>query len=181
MTKNYRNFSKTSKTPRRPYEKERLDYELKIIGEYGLKNKREVWRVQLALSKIRSSARLLLTLQENDPRRTIQANALIKRLKKYGILSDNSTSLESILSLKIQDFLERRLQTLVFKKGLARSIHHARILVRHKHISVNDELIDIPSLMVKSKNQNQINFFKNSPYGGGLPGRVRRKALYGNI
>lgn len=134
----------------------------------------------MALSKIRSSARLLLTLQENDPRRKIQAHALIKRLKNYGILNDNNTNLESVLSLKIQDFLERRLQTLVFKNGLARSIHHARILVRHKHISVNDQLVDIPSVMVKSVNQDRIDFFKSSPYGGGLPGRVRRRSLKQN-
>ena len=72
MGKSYRNYSKTSKTPRRPYEKERLDSELILIGKFGLKNKRELWRVQLSLAKIRKAARELLTLEEKDPRRLFE-------------------------------------------------------------------------------------------------------------
>lgn len=65
-------FSKTYVTPRRPYEKARLDQELKIIGEYGLRNKREVWRVKYTLAKIRKAARELLTLEEKDPKRLFE-------------------------------------------------------------------------------------------------------------
>lgn len=71
-------FSKTYVTPRRPYEKARLDQELKIIGEYGLRNKREVWRVKYTLAKIRKAARELLTLEEKDDKRLFQGKHSLK-------------------------------------------------------------------------------------------------------
>lgn len=70
--------SKTYVTPRRPYEKARLDQELKIIGEYGLRNKREVWRVKYTLAKIRKAARELLTLEEKDQKRLFEGELLNK-------------------------------------------------------------------------------------------------------
>jgi len=42
--------------------------------------------------------------------------------------------LDYVLALKVEDFLERRLQTCVYKLGLAKSIHHARVLIRQRHI-----------------------------------------------
>ena len=74
-----RNHGKTARSPRRPFEKQRLDIEMKLIGEFGLKNKREVWRCQLALAKIRKAARLLLTLDEKDPKRLFEGGALLRR------------------------------------------------------------------------------------------------------
>merc|ERR1711988_1001653 len=129
-----RNFDKVSKAPRRPYEKERLDTELKLIGQYGLKNKREIWRVRLALAKIRSTARSLLTKDEKDPKRIFEGQALMRRMIRYGILDEDKQRLDYVLSLTLENFMERRLQTLVFKRGLAKSIHHARVLIRQRHI-----------------------------------------------
>ena len=79
---------KTLKKPRRPYEKECLDAELKLVGEYGLRCKRELWRVQYALSRIRNAARELLTLDEKNPRRIFEGEALLHRMNRWiGILS----------------------------------------------------------------------------------------------
>ena len=126
--------SKTYTTPRRPFEKERLDQELKIIGQFGLRNKREVWRVKYTLAKIRTAARELLTLDEKHPRRLFEGNALLRRLVRIGVLDEARMKLDYVLGLKVEDFLERRLQTQVFKLGLSKSIHHARVLIRQRHI-----------------------------------------------
>merc|ERR1711962_280349 len=125
--------SKTYVTPRRPFEKARLDQELKLIGEYGLRNKREVWRVKFSLAKIRKRARDLLTLPEKDSRRLFE--------------------------------------------GLAKSIHHARVLIRQRHMRVRKQLVNVPSFLVRLDSQKHIDFSINSPYGGGRAGRVKRKNM----
>jgi len=167
--------SKTYTTPRRPFEKERLDQELKLIGEFGLRNKREVWRVKYVVTKIRTAARELLTLDEKDPRRLFEGNALLRRLVRIGVLDESKMKLDYVLSLRIDDFLERRLQTQVFKLGLAKSIHHARVLIRQRHIRVRKQVVNIPSFVVRLDSQKHIDFSLKSPLGGGRAGRVKRK------
>merc|ERR1712082_254305 len=161
-------------TPSRPFEKARLDQELKLIGEYGLRNKREVWRVNYSLAKIRSAARELLTLEEKDNKRLFEGNALLRRLVRIGVLDETRMKLDYVLGLRIEDFLERRLQTQVFKLGLAKSIHHARVLIRQRHIRVRKQLVNVPSFVVRLDSQKHIDFSLKSPYGGGPPGRVNR-------
>ncbi|CAL5227529.1 g10518 [Coccomyxa viridis] len=173
----YRNYGKTFKKPRRPFEKERLDGELKLVGEYGLRNKRELWRVQMALSKIRKAARTLLTLDEKETKRLFEGEALLRRMYKYGLLDESQSKLDYVLAMTPQDFLERRLQTLVFKLGLAKSMHHARVLIRQRHIRVGKQIVNVPSFMVRVDSQKHIDFALNSPFGGGRPGRNKRKAL----
>jgi small subunit ribosomal protein S9e len=89
---------KTFKKPRRPYEKERLDAELKLVGEYGLRCKRELWRVQYALSRIRNNARMLLTLDEKNPRRIFEGEALLRRMNRYGLLDESQNKLDYVLA-----------------------------------------------------------------------------------
>ena len=105
--------SKVYTTPRRPFEKERLDHELKLIGEYGLRNKREVWRVKYTLAKIRKAARELLTLEEKDPRRLFEGmfrsstrNATIeKALNKIGTNFVQLKEMPSCVGLCVSEFL----------------------------------------------------------------------------
>ena len=169
--------SKTYVTPRRPFEKVRLDQELQLIGKYGLRNKREVWRVKYTLAKIRKAARELLTLDEKDSKRLFEGNALLRRLVRIGVLDEEQMKLDYVLGLRVEDFLERRLQTQVSKHALAKSIHHARVLIRQRHIRVRKQVVNIPSFIVRLDSEKHINFSLNSPYGGGRPGRVKRKNM----
>merc|ERR1711955_195540 len=141
----------------------------------GLRCKKEVWRVKYSLAKIRSAARELLTLEDKDPRRLFEGNALLRRLVRTGVLPDDKMKLDYVLGLKIDDFLERRLQTQVFKLGLAKSIHHARVLIKQRHIRVRKQVVNIPSFIVRLDSQKHIDFSLKSPFGGGRAGRVKRK------
>merc|ERR1712028_165515 len=155
--------------------KERLDAEMKIIGEYGLKNKREVWRVQYALARIRTAARMLLTLDEKNEQRIFAGDALLRRMIRLGLLLESEKRLDYVLGLTSAKIMERRLQTKVFKLGLAKSIHHARCLIRQRHIRVGRQICDIPSFLVRLDSEKHIDFAVTSPFGGGPAGRVRRK------
>eukprot|EP00386_Alphamonas_edax_P012874 GDKI01039942.1.p1 GENE.GDKI01039942.1~~GDKI01039942.1.p1 ORF type:complete len:195 (+),score=56.40 GDKI01039942.1:1-585(+) len=177
MVKSYRSHSKVARNPKRPFEKERLDAEMKLIGEYGLKNKREVWRFAFALSKIRSAARHLLTLDEKDPHRIFQGAALLRRMTRLGLLGESENKLDYVLGLSINKIMERRLQTKVFKLGLAKSIHHARVLVRQGHIRVGKQIVNCPSFLVRVDSEKHIDFSLTSPMGGGRPGRVKRRRI----
>merc|ERR1712205_21340 len=114
--------------PRRPFEKERLDAELKIVGEFGLRNKRELWRVQFALNKLRNAARVLLTLDEKDPKRIFEGEAIMRRMRNYGLLDETQDKLDY---------------------GLAKSVHHARVLIRQRHIRVGKQIVNVPSFLVR--------------------------------
>ena len=167
-------FSRTFKKPRRPYEKERIHNELRVVGEFGLKNKRELWRVHYTLSKIRKAARELLTLPEDDIKRKFEGAALLRRLTRLGVLDENQQKLDYVLSLTASDLLNRRLQTQVFKSQLAKSVHHARTLISHRHISMDGQLIDQPSLLVWSESEKGITYAPNSVLTTEKPGRKLR-------
>merc|ERR1712072_1002167 len=111
-----------------------------------------------------------------DPKRIFDGQALMRRLIRYGILEEDKQRLDYILGLKIESFLERRLQTLVWKRGLAKSIHHARVLIRRRHIRVGRQIVNIPSFTVRVESQPHIEFSLTSPFGGGRPGRVKRRS-----
>jgi len=99
----------------------------------------------------------------------------ITGLVRVGVLDESRMKLDYVLALKTEDFLERRLQTCVWKLGLAKSIHHARVLIRQRHIRVGKQIVNVPSFVVRLDSQKHIDFSLTSPFGGGRPGRVRTK------
>ena len=179
MPKRYTNYRKTSKTPRKPFDKDRLINELRIIGQYGLRCKREAWRVQLTLAKIRKAARGLMTLDDTDPRRLFEGDALLRRMVRLGLLKENERKLDYILGLTLNQFMERRLQTVVAEKKLANSLHHARVLIRQRHIAVGKQMVNIPSFMVRVSSEQHIQMAPTSVYKTGAMGRMKKKRAGG--
>jgi len=129
-----------------------------------LRCKREIWRAQLALAKVRSAARKLLTLEEKDPKRMFEGDALIRRLVRFGVLTEDEKKLDDVLRLSTQRFLERRLQTKVLKMNYAKSIHHARVLILQRHIRVGKQLVNSPNYLVRTDSEGHIDFSLHSPY-----------------
>jgi len=131
-----------------------------LVGQYGLKNKREVWRVQYILARIRKAARDLLTLDESDPRRIFEGEALISKMLRIGVLNRDQQKLDYVLGLTTKQFLDRRLQTIVFQSNNAKSIHQARCLIFQKKIAIHKgnrrQIINIPSFIVRKENESNI-------------------------
>ena len=108
--KGYCNKGKSFREPKHPFEKERLDTGMKTVGEYDLKNKREVWRVQYALAKIRTAARDLLTLDDNDEPRIFQGDMLLRRMRRLRLLSETEDQLGYALNLTTTKIIEQLTQ-----------------------------------------------------------------------
>ncbi len=156
-----RKLKKKFKKPKHPFQRDRLNEELEFVGKYGLRNKREFWKSGTKLRRWREIARHSRTLPK-DKAQEVQ-KTLITKLNRLGILGPEST-FEDILQLTIEDVLKRRLQTLVYEKGMANSIYQARQLIVHKHIQVGAKRIDSPSYIVKNIEQDLIQYAPNSTF-----------------
>ena len=147
-------------TPRFPWQIDTLEAELKILGQYGLRNKREIWRHKTLLSKYRGIGRSLLGMDIEE--RSKREKQLLDRLHRLGILPSES-ALDDVLDLTLGDILERRLQTLVFHRGLAQSIQQSRQLIAHGHISIEGRKISSPSYLVLRDEEEKISYSPKSP------------------
>lgn len=147
-------------TPRFPWQMDMLNAELKLLGQYGLRNKREIWRHKTLLSKYRGIGRSLLGMSTEE--RSKQEKQLLDRLHRVGILPDEA-ELDDVLDMNLVDILERRLQTLVFHKGLAQSIQQARQLIAHGHISIDGRKVSSPSYLVLKDEEEKMAYSPRSP------------------
>ncbi|MHA2362355.1 MAG: 30S ribosomal protein S4 [Candidatus Hodarchaeales archaeon] len=159
-----RKLRKKYRGPQHPYNAERFEEELSLIGVYGLRNKREIWKVRTRIGNFRQRARSLLALEPDDPNRVRDEQLIIDKLIKLGVMAKENISVENILNLKPENFLERRLQTVVFRRGLARSPHQARQLITHGHIALNTFRINVPSYHLKDGEEENVDYAPTSPY-----------------
>ena len=139
--------------PLRPWEKERMDAEDKLMAQYGLRRKEEVWLAQTMLRNFRHQARRLLAASGKQAE--IEREQLLARLRKLNLVGGGAT-LDDVLSLSIENLFERRLQTLVFRKGLARTPRQARQLVIHGLVKVGGRKVVAPSYLVTVEEEGMI-------------------------
>ena len=152
MKKQKRKFER----PRRPWDKVRIEEERKLMQNYGLRRKKEIWRAESILRNYRRLARGLAAKRDKD-----KEKILLDKLVKMGLINPNA-SLDNVLALNVETILERRLQTLVFRRGLAHSINQARQFIIHGHIALDKKRVKWPSLIVPLSEDGKISFYEKS-------------------
>lgn len=151
---------KKYRSPKKPWDRVLLEFELKSVGEYGLKNKRELRTLESTLRGIRNVARSIFALPEKE--RVKKTSELISRLKRMGLIGEGAT-IDEALRVSLEDLLERRLQTVVYRKGLAKTIYQARQMITHGHILVDDKVIKKPGKLLRAGEEDLVRVNPNSP------------------
>ena len=152
--------------PRNPWDKRQSDVDLNLIGIYGLRNKTELWKLQAKLSQVRKRVRSIIStkiMSEKSIENVMEETNFLNSLKNRGLISSDAT-IDDVLSLKLEDLLERRLQTIVWKKGLTTSPHQSRQIITHGHIAINDKIVNIPSYQVKKHEMENIKISSKSSF-----------------
>ncbi len=148
---------RTYDRPKHPWEAARMDEEAKLLAKYGLKNKRELWKAQSILRGFRRQARdLAARLRAGEQQARRESEGLLGRLARLALLGTGSPTLDDVLALTTDDLLVRRLQWIVFSRGLAPTVGGARQLIVHGHIAVGDHRVTRPGYLVLASEEGQI-------------------------
>jgi small subunit ribosomal protein S4 len=147
------------KKPKRPLNYDLKMEELKTLGTFGLKTKRELWKAHTQLSRLRHQARSLLALRQEV--REKKEPILMQSLAKVGLVEESST-LDDVLNLQVTDLLSRRLQTVVQNKFSFKTPYQARQAVVHGHIMIGDRIVNVPSYVVGPIEEKQVSLAPNS-------------------
>ena len=147
--------------PKRPLNYDLIMDELKTLGTFGLKTKRELWKTQTELSRIRFQARSILALRQEIRER--KEPILIQSLSKIGLVDKNST-LDDVLNLQVNDLLSRRLQTIAQRKLYFKTPYQVRQAITHGHIMIGDNVVTIPSYIVKTEEEAKIRLIPESRF-----------------
>lgn len=152
-------FRKKYETPAHPWVKSAIEEQAKVRKEYGLKNRREILRVSSFLRKYKKLAKKLIgrpTAQGEKEKEQIMG-----KLFRLGLLKPGAI-LDDILGLQLNDVLNRRLQSVIYRKGLARSMKQSRQFIIHRHVLVGDKEITMPTYLVSREEEAGIRFKDNS-------------------
>ena len=136
--------------PLRPWDQERISSEVSILKNYGLRRKNEIYKAESILRKFRRHARNLAA-QDNKK----EEKELITKLNRLGLI-DKDSSLDDVLELSLENILERRLQTVIFRKGLCKTVKQARQFIVHGHVTVGENKIRWPSFIVPKELEKNI-------------------------
>ena len=157
-----KNPRKDWKKPKRPLNYDLKMEELKTLGTFGLKTKRELWKAHTKLSRLRHQARSILALREEVRKK--KEPILMNSLAKIGLVGENST-LDDVLNLQVTDLLSRRLQTVVHKNLGFKTPYQARQAVIHGHVMIGDRKVNVPSYTVQIKEEKDIHLTSESSLG----------------
>ena len=152
--------SKHYDTPSHPWQKVRIEQESGLIHQYGLKNKKEIWRANTKVREMRRQARRL-TANSSDKQAQKERDLLLAKLNRLGMIEQNS-GLEDILRMTPENVLDRRLQTQVYLQGLASTVKQARQLIVHGHISIDGSVTRVPGMLVTKLQEKNISYSSTS-------------------
>lgn len=150
---------KKYRTPSHPWQKGRIEEEKVLMKEYGLKNKKEIWKMVSVLRNFHQQAKSLIV--STSPQADKERIQMMGKLASYGLVEAGAT-LDNVLGLTVRDILDRRLQTLLVKMRMACSVDQARHFISHMHIMVGDNVITSPSYLVTSAESTKIRFAPRS-------------------
>lgn len=156
---NPRKQRKSYKTPSHPWNKARIDEEKILVNEYGLKNKKELWKMHAILTLLKRQAKNLISAEGEQAEKEVQE--FLERLARLNLINAGS-KIEDVLELSTKDILERRLQTVLYRKGLAKSIKQARQFIVHGHVVVSGKKIAVPSYLVNADEASTVMFINKS-------------------
>ena len=154
--------TKFYETPNHPYQGERISEERSLVDRYGLQNKEELWRAQSELRGYRREARNLLAQRAQGDTEAEEGQEFVSHLQRIGVLDDGD-ELDDVLLLEVTDVLERRLQTVAYRKGLGNTPNQARQFVVHGHVTVDGQRVQAPSSKVEVAEESTVAFDENSP------------------
>ena len=169
--------SKHYDTPSHPWQKVRIEEESGLIHQYGLKNKREIWRANTKVREMRRQARKL-TANSSDDQAQKEKNLLLAKLNRLGMLEPNS-GFDDVLRITPENVLDRRLQTQVYLQGLSSTVKQARQLIVHGHISIDGAVVRVPGILVTKLQEKNISYSPTSALNSDLhPVRPRIQEKY---